>query len=123
MNQIVNDRIVIMALNLISESVERDILRDYGLTFAKAYGHYKGIPERSWVIIANDEETYLKCIALARTYQQESILLSSQDRTTHLMYTDIYKTPEYIGVLQRKQDNEPLPESYTEFNGEIWVTK
>ena len=90
----------------------KDNLMQMGLEFQEMIGVYKGLLERSFMVIPKRDLEIDGLKAIARTYEQESILIVSRDRRARLCYvaTD---TSEYLpGEFKRVYTSQGL-DSYT----------
>ena len=126
MRQFTFTPIAILAINVGDEQTERDILKSRGFKANKPLvGVYKGQEERAWLVPVTDAESRQEIVALAKDYNQESVLFSGIDRTTVLHYVETHKVEE-IGVLSAvPEDYAKAQESYTldPESGQYFVAK
>lgn len=132
MKQTQFDRLVIISAELlINNDVENYItsdnllkcLQDINMNFSKAVGLYKGVEERSFVVLPrNDEELQVLKDLAFNNFSQESILVRDYDGNAALTYWD--GTVKELGPI--KQVNPKLIEqleSYTVMNGNVYTTE
>ena len=98
---------IILALNLKNQEIEIEALLDAGLVFKALTGSYKGVQERSYLVLTHTDEAYRAALNLAKECNQESVLLLDEDRNAKLMYLDDMHQIE-IGVLTPVSKDEAL---------------
>lgn len=91
----------------------RSMLLDCGFAFNSIKGFYKGVEEKSFVVIVKDAADFetVKDFAF-KTFQQESILHSDANRFTKLIYGN--GSEEVLGKFTQVPESVALKqESYT----------
>lgn len=96
-----------------TKTVERT-LKDMEFSFSNVEGSYKGNKEKGFLVVVNDYTDITNIESLAKTYNQESILLSGKDRKSQLVYMD-GSTSAQLGTLRNVPKTVALKkDSYTE---------
>lgn len=96
-----------------------EILQDMNISYKIVKGVYKGIPEKTFVIVPRDntEVETLKGILFDK-FNQHSILEVNKDSSSYLIYKD---KEEYIGRFTNVSSSKGL-EAYTvDTNGQVWT--
>lgn len=107
MNHTIKKPMMILALNLKNQEIETDALINAGLAFKDLTGSYKGVKERSYLVLTHNNTAYQAALNLARRCEQESVLLLDEERNAKLMYlNDMYQID--IGVLTPVSKDEAL---------------
>ena len=133
MKQTQFDRLVIISAELSAkeqyENNERTFnlgtcLKDLDMRFTPAQGMYKGVGERSFVVLPrNDEELQVLKDLAFKNFSQEAILFRDRDGEAVLIYVDEL-AKKVLGPI--KQVNPKLIEqleSYTVMNGNVYTTE
>jgi len=123
MRAIVQTPIAILALNAGDKEYERGILKANGFHATKSLdGVYKGHAEQAWLVCISDSSRQ-GIIALAKAYNQESVLFSGIDRTCTLHYVEDGR--EVIaGVLTEVPENFAKDQpayTYDKVANQYWV--
>ena len=116
---------IILALNLGDEVEEHTVLADAGLKFKQLDGMYNGEKERSYLVPFVSADEFSVILNLARSYDQESILVSDEYRECQLLFLNTNKV-EYLGELTAVSESEARRESAYTFDpvsGTYWICK
>ena len=101
-------------------------LRAQGFATAVCEGAYKGVPERSILVIderPNTDECYNAVIRLANVYNQESVLTVDANRNAHLVFCD-GRPPVRLGIFTCVSEEEAkAQDAYTSRAGRYYVCK
>lgn len=95
---------------------------------APLQGMYMGTREDSWLLVLNfgNEAAELETLLdLAKAHNQESILISDQDRSTKLIYVNSQQSQD-IGTLQAATPFEALQNqnyTYAPHNNTYYITR
>lgn len=100
-------------------------LQERGVDYTEVSGMYKGVTESSIMLESSDHSKYLEfeslALAIARDFNQESILKVSNDDQAELHYLADNRN-ESIGVLTEVDTLEGL-EGYSIINNRIFTVK
>jgi hypothetical protein len=87
-------------------------LNDLGIDTIEAVGSYKGESEKSIVVSYNDY-SYDQVTALAKLYNQESILMVSNKSHAHLLFMNPLSTMELGTMKEVSKEYAMTKEAYT----------
>jgi len=109
---------MILALNLKNKEIETDALLDAGLVFKDLTGSYKGVQERSYLVLTHTDTAFNAALKLAQKTEQESVLILDEDRNAKLMYLNDMHQIE-IGKLTPVSQDEALKQDAWTFSHDL----
>ena len=85
---LIKSAFVLIALNNDTIAEDKTILRSLGLDFKLVEGVYNGVAENSYRVKFSNVEQLADLARIAKTHDQESILIVDQERNAKLVYLD-----------------------------------